>query len=129
MVHQDVLSASVNDIRLLLERKGGKWTCEITGVPLPRDVSYAQKLLSDTYRGQRRKIAQNFKQSKQKYKQLRVDAERAKKDLERAEEAQGVNDVGTNEIKRGSGEQSSDLTTARRIAEAAREHVGETSKV
>ena len=67
------LHASVNDIGITITRKSGEWKCGLSGVPLPKDIHYAQKFLSDVYRGQRKKIAQNYRQSKLQMKQ-RLDA-------------------------------------------------------
>ena len=59
-----VLHASVNDIRIEITRVSGVWKCDIVGIPLPKDIHYAQRFLSKVYQGQRKKIAQNFNQSK-----------------------------------------------------------------
>ena len=90
------LHASVNDIGIEITRNGGKWDCKISGCLLPKDVHYAQKFLSDVYRGQRKKIAQNFRQSKQQMKNRLAEIEVAKRKLNTAQENQGVNDVRPN---------------------------------
>lgn len=97
------LSARVNDFKITVSRTKGVWDCEFVGFPLPKDIHNAQRRINDTYRGQRRKIAANFRQSKQAFKELEAAAEVAKRDIERdarnklgtPKEKQGVNDAGT----------------------------------
>lgn len=94
------LHASVNDIGVVITRKSGKWACEITGCMLPKDVHYVQKFLSDVYRGQRKKIAQNYSQSKQQLNKRIAEAKVAERSLKAAQEKQGVDtDVRTNPNK------------------------------
>ncbi len=78
------LSAAVNDIGIVLKREAGEWTCEITGIPLPADIHYAQKFLADVYRGHRKKIARSYHKTKEQFKSIVSETKAAQRSLRAA---------------------------------------------
>lgn len=78
---QSCLDSMVNDLELFITRKEGRWDCKITGIPLPRDIHQAQQLLANVYRGQRRKIADNYHASKQKFEERMREVKEAERKL------------------------------------------------
>lgn len=94
------MDAMVNDLSIHVMRNGGTWKCVIEGCPLPRDVHRVQKLISDVYRGHRKKIARNFHQSKQKFKTMVTETKIAERRLRTAKAAYEPKEE-TNETKKG----------------------------
>ena len=79
---QDLRDPVKNDYRIVISRTEGKLKVEITGMPLPRDVSVAQKALTDHYRVQRRILAKSFSQSRRKFQALKTEVKVAQRELQ-----------------------------------------------
>lgn len=88
---QPTFDSMVNDLELVMIRTKGVWNVKITGIPLPKDIHHAQKLLADVYRAQRRKIADNYNASKQKFKELIQQGKEAERVIKTLEKKGGSN--------------------------------------
>ncbi len=92
MTH-DITNRIENDFQIRVWRTGGVYGIEWIGMPIPQDIKEAQKLITDKYGYERRRLAMGFKQSKLKFKQQKDEAiveQRKIKELMR--QAEGASD-------------------------------------